>query len=147
MIHQITKAFDDSDERGIDRNIWLKLYETSDIHDKHDNIYQGVIANGFYFDDDTREELIEHLKECLGNHSKEIPCDEYQTTISDVEVDVEVDEDELMDQMGDEIMAIAQKDKILVEAPNMAIEIEIEEALRAIFNKHGLKPENHMWGF
>lgn len=99
------------------------------------------------FDDDTREELIEHLKECLVNHSKEIPCDEYQTTISDVEVDVEVDEDELMDQMGDEIMAIAQKDKILVEAPNMAIEIEIEEALRAIFNKHGLKPENHMWGF
>lgn len=99
------------------------------------------------FDDDTREELIEHLKECLVNYSKEIPCDEYQTTISDVEVDVEVDEDELMDQMGDEIMAIAQKDKILVEAPNMAIEIEIEEALRAIFNKHGLKPENQMWGF
>lgn len=99
------------------------------------------------FDDDSREELIEHLKECLVNYPKEMPCDEYQKFVDDVDVEVEVGEDELMDQKGDEIMAIAQKDKILVEAPNMAIEIEIEEALRAIFNKHGLNPEAHMWGF
>lgn len=99
------------------------------------------------FDDDSREELVEHLKECLVKYPKEIPCDEYQKTIDDVDVEVEVDEDELMDQMGDEIMAIAQKDKILIEAPNMAIQIELEEALNAIFIKHGLNPVNHMWGF
>lgn len=99
------------------------------------------------FDDDSREELIEHLKECLVKYPKEIPCDEYQTTIDDADVEVEVDEDELMDQKGDEIMAIAQKDKILIEAPNMAIQIELEEALNAIFIKHGLNPVNHMWGF
>lgn len=98
------------------------------------------------FDDDSREELIEHLKECLVHHPKEIPCDEYQKTIDDVDVEVEVDEDELMDQMGDEIMAIAQKDKVLIEAPNMAIQVELEEALNAIFIKHGLSAEAHMWG-
>lgn len=49
MIHQITKAFDERDERGIDCNIWMKLYEASENYDKHDNIYQGVIANGFSF--------------------------------------------------------------------------------------------------
>lgn len=49
MIHQITKAFDDSDERGIDRNIWMKLYEAIENYDRDDNIYQGVISNGFSF--------------------------------------------------------------------------------------------------
>lgn len=49
MIHQITKAFDERDERGIDRNIWMKLYEASENYDKDDNIYQGAIANGFSF--------------------------------------------------------------------------------------------------
>lgn len=49
MIHQITKAFDDRDERGIDCNIWMKLYEAIENYDRDDNIYQGVIANGFDF--------------------------------------------------------------------------------------------------
>lgn len=41
MIHQITKSFDDRDERGIDCNIWMKLYEAIENYDRDDNIYQG----------------------------------------------------------------------------------------------------------
>ena len=98
-----------------------------------------------HFDDDSREELIDHLKECQVNYPKTIPCDEYQTSVGDIEVEVEVNEDDLMDQMGDEIMAIAKADKIIIEAPTMAIQMELEEALSAIFDKHGLSAEAHIW--
>lgn len=99
-----------------------------------------------HFDDNSREELIDHLKECLVNHPKEIPCDEYQKTIDDVEVEVDVTMDDLYNSFGDEINKMATEGKIAIEAPTLAIQIEIEEALKDIFIKHGLSADNHVWG-
>lgn len=98
------------------------------------------------FDDDSKEELIEHLQELLKTNPIETSSNEYLTTVDDIEVEVDVDEDELSEEHVNRLLDEASNGKIIVDAPTLAIQMELEECIKAVLTKHGLKAEDHIWG-
>ena len=98
------------------------------------------------FDNDSRQELIEHLQALQESNPKDIRCDEYATFVDDVEVEVEIHKDDLLEQFGDDIESYLEEGKIIIDAPNLAIQMELEEAIKAVFVKNGLSEDNHVWG-